>query len=118
MRDWVLARMAAGDDVVCGIFHNIDTAGHNYEFSPQNAQYKNAVYICDTYAYEILQVVAERESLYNEEWLVVFANDHGGIGQGHGGQTLEERTTWIATNRLLDEAYFAEGYDGFTVRER
>ncbi len=118
MRDWVLARMAAGDDVVCGIFHNIDTAGHNYEFSPQNAQYKNAVYTCDTYAYEILQVVAERESLYNEEWLVVFANDHGGIGQGHGGQTLEERTTWIATNRLLDEAYFAEGYDGFTVRER
>ena len=118
MRDWVLARMAAGDDVVCGIFHNIDTAGHNYEFSPQNAQYKNAVYTCDTYAYEILQVVAERESLYNEEWLVVFANDHGGIGQGHGGQTLEERTTWIATNRPLDEAYFAEGYDGFTVRER
>lgn len=118
MRDWVLARMAAGDDVVCGIFHNIDTAGHNYEFSPQNAQYKNAVYTCDTYAYEILQVVAERESLYNEEWLVVFANDHGGIGQGHGGQTPEERTTWIATNRLLDEAYFAEGYDGFTAQER
>lgn len=118
MRDWVLARMAAGDDVVCGIFHNIDTAGHNYEFSPQNAQYKNAVYTCDTYAYEILQVVAARENLYNEEWLVVFANDHGGIGQGHGGQTLEERTTWIATNRPLDEAYFAEGYDGFTVQKK
>lgn len=118
MRDWVLARMAAGDDVVCGIFHNIDTAGHNYEFSPRNAQYKNAVYTCDSYAYEILQVVTARETLYNEEWLVVFANDHGGIGQGHGGQTLEERTTWIATNRLLDETYYAEGYDGFTTQER
>lgn len=118
MRDWVAARIAAGDDVVCGIFHNIDTAGHTYAFSPRNAHYKNAVLACDTYAYEILQLVAERETLYNEEWLIVFANDHGGIGQSHGGQTLEERTTWIATNVPLDPAYYAAGYNGFTAQAK
>lgn len=114
MRDWVLAQIEDGGDVVCGIFHNIDTAGHTYEFSMANAHYMNAVNTCDRYAYEILQVVLEREKQFNEEWLIVFANDHGGINQGHGEQTLEERTTWIATNRLLDKTYYSVGYDGYT----
>lgn len=65
------------------------------------------------YAYSILQAVQAREEAYGEEWLVVFANDHGGIGQGHGGQSLEERTTWIATNIPFDETYYASGYNGF-----
>lgn len=107
MRDWVLSQIENGDDIVCGIFHNIDTAGHTYEFTAQNSHYMNAVFSCDRYAYEILQVVSQREKEFNEEWLVVFANDHGGINQGHGEQSLEERTTWIATNVALDESLLA-----------
>lgn len=117
MRDYVLAQIEKGDDIVCGIFHNIDTAGHNYEFSTANPHYMNAVHACDRYAYEILQVVLGREKQYQEEWLVVFANDHGGIGQGHGGQTLEERTTWIASNIPFSSQYYSDGYDGWTVKK-
>lgn len=114
MRDYILDRMAQGDDIICGIFHNIDTAGHNYGFGI-STQYKAAVMNCDMYANSILNAIEEREKNHNEEWLVVMANDHGGLGTGHGAQTLEERTTWIATNKGFDEKYYSTGYNGFNI---
>lgn len=45
------------------------------------------------------------------------ANDHGGTGQGHGEQSAQERTTWIATNRKLDTAWYSVGYDGYNVQQ-
>lgn len=117
MRDYVLGRIAQGDDIVCGIFHNIDSNGHSYEFSNSSGNYVDSVRNCDNYAYEILQAVRQREAEHNEKWLIVMANDHGGIGQGHGEQTLEERTTWIASNIKFDEKYFAKGYNGFNVKD-
>lgn len=115
MRDYILDRMDAGDDIICGIFHNIDTAGHNFGFGT-STEYTGTVINCDMYAYSVLQAVKEREQKNNEEWLVVFANDHGGIGQGHGEQSFEERTTWIATNIPFDEKYYSNEYDGFNVK--
>lgn len=115
MRDYILSRIEAGDDIICGIFHNIDTAGHNYKFG-ESTEYTAAVMNCDMYANSVLNAIEQREKNYNEEWLVVFANDHGGIGQGHGEQSLEERTTWIATNIPFDEKYYSNGYDGFNVK--
>lgn len=112
MRDHILSRIDAGDSVVCGIFHNIDTAGHMYGFG--STQYNGAVISCDMYAYSVLRAVQEREKTFNEQWLVVFANDHGGLGKGHGNQTLEERTAWLATNIDLNEKYYAHGYNGFS----
>ena len=97
MRDYIIERMDAGDSVICGIFHNIDTAGHTYGYAI-STQYVGAVINCDMYAYSVLQAVKQREAKYNEEWLVIFGNDHGGIGQGHGEQSPEERTAWIASN--------------------
>lgn len=114
IRDYVLDRMAKGDDVIAAIFHNVDTAGHTYGFG-ESTQYTAAVMNCDMYANSVLNAIAEREKNDNEEWLVVFANDHGGLGKGHGEQTLEERTTWIATNIPFAEKYYSNGYDGFHV---
>lgn len=101
MRDWVIERIEADDDIVCGIFDGIDAAGHSYGFGTSEEYFAAAVN-CDMYAKSILNLIKKRERYNNEEWLVVFANDHGGIGKGHGGQSLEERTTWIATNRPFD----------------
>lgn len=116
LRDHVLKRMEAGDDIISGIFHNIDSNGHTYAFSNNTPQYVNSVRNCDNYAYEILQAVKEREAQFNEQWLIVMANDHGGIQQRHGEQTLEERTTWIASNYKLDKKYYSNGYNGFNVK--
>lgn len=115
MRDYVLNRMEQGDDVIAAIFHNIDTAGHTYGFGI-STEYKGAVLNCDMYANSILNAIEEREKNFNEEWLVVFGNDHGGLGTGHGEQTLEERTAWIATNKVFDEKYYSIGYNGFKVK--
>lgn len=115
MRDYVLDRMAQGDDVITAIFHNIDTAGHTFGFGA-STQYTGAVMNCDMYANSILNAIEEREKIYNEEWLVVFGNDHGGLGTSHGNQTLEERTTWLASNIPFDEKYYSNGYDGFNVK--
>lgn len=115
VRDFVIDRMEQGDDVITGIFHNIDSAGHSYGFGI-STQYTGAVMNCDMYANSILNAIEQRERNYNEEWLVVCANDHGGLGQGHGSQTLEERTTWLASNIPFDEKYFSSGYDGFNVK--
>lgn len=112
MRNYIHSRIEAGDDIVCGIFHNIDTAGHMFGFG-RCAQYEAAVVNCDLYAGSLLRTVAQREKKYNEEWLVIFANDHGGLGKGHGRQTLEERTGWIACNIQIDCKYFSQGYNGF-----
>ena len=60
IRDWVISRIEGGDDIVCGIFHNIDSAGHSYEFSVSNNEYSNAVSNCDLYAYQVLQVIVRR----------------------------------------------------------
>ena len=116
VRDFILDRMEQGDDIIAGIFHNIDTAGHNYGFGV-SSEYTGAVMNCDLYANSILNAVQEREEKYNEEWLVIFANDHGGLGKGHGGQSLEKRTTWLASNIPFDEKYYSSNYDGFNVND-
>lgn len=112
MRDYVLDRMAKDDDVIAAIFHNVDTAGHNFGYGT-STEYKAAVVNVDLYANSILNAIGEREKKYNEEWLIVFANGHGGIGKGHGEQTYEERTNWIASNVKLDESLYGKNYDGF-----
>lgn len=66
VRDFVIDRMEQGDDVITGIFHNIDSAGHSYGFGI-STQYTGAVLNCDMYANSILNAIAEREKNYNEE---------------------------------------------------
>ena len=113
VRDYVLHRINNEDDIVCGIYHSIDTMGHMFEFSPNCAEYANAAMTCDNFTYQILKEIEKREKELNEDWLIVLANDHGGIGKGHGGQTLEERTTWIASNIPVNEKLFGYNYDGY-----
>lgn len=116
-RDYVLHCINRGDDIVCGLYDSIDAMGHMFEFSPKCTEYANASMTCDTFTYQILQEINRREAELNEEWLIILANDHGGIRKGHGGQTLEERTTWIATNKPISESLFGKGYDGKTERK-
>ena len=49
----------------------------------------------------------------SEDWLIVIITDHGGIETWHGGQTLEERSTWIVCNKTIGEEYMGRGYDGY-----
>lgn len=112
MKDYLIERMADGDDIVAGIFHNPDSNGHTDGFSINNGHYVNSVRSANLYLYELISAVEERESLYNEEWLIVCTTDHGGSGKDHGSQVYEHRTTWVASNKSL-ENLFAQNYNGF-----
>lgn len=113
MRNYIIERIAGGDDIVCGIFHNPDSNGHTDGFSNTMNSYVNSVRTSDNYTFEIINAIKERETKFNEEWLIMVAADHGGIKKGHGKQTYEERTIWMATNKKVDSKYFGTGYDGY-----
>ena len=113
MRDYLLSRIAAGDDFVGGIFHRPDTNGHTAGFTNGNAHYVNSVRNADVYLYQIIEEIDRREAEENEEWLILVTTDHGGSGRDHGKQVYEHRTTWVACNREISAEYFGIGYDGF-----
>ena len=113
MRDYLLSRIAAGDDFVGGIFHRPDTNGHTAGFANENAHYVNSVRNADIYLYQIIEEIDRREAEENEEWLIVVTTDHGGSGKDHGKQVYEHRTTWVACNKQIPAEYFGSGYDGF-----
>lgn len=112
MKDYLLNRIGSGDDIVAGIFHNPDSNGHTDGFSNSNGHYVNSVRTANIYLYELITAVQERETLYNEEWLILTTTDHGGSDRGHGAQIYEHRTTWVACNKSLEDL-FATNYNGF-----
>ena len=87
-----------GTDIVFGIYETPDNVGHNSGFGNQNSQYTKAVRDSDNFAYELVQMVKERE---NEDWLIIITTDHGGNKTWHGKQTMFERTVWFACNKKL-----------------
>lgn len=112
MRDYLIERINMEDDIVAGIFHAPDTNGHTYEFSNNCGQYVNSIKNADAYVYQLIQIVKQRETDYNEDWLIIVTADHGGSKNGHGEQILEHRTIWIACNQKLDN-YFGSNYNGY-----
>lgn len=97
MKAGVLSKLGSCcPDMMILHFDDTDHAGHTYGFSPTVPEYMNAIETVDAYVAEIMQVVRDREQLYNEEWMVVLTTDHGGEGTGHGGQDdlPQTRNVW------------------------
>lgn len=59
----------------------------------------------------IWEAVRYRESRFKEEWLVIVVTDHGRAADGHshGGQSLREKTSWVAANVKANRKYLATG---------
>lgn len=67
-------------------------------------------------ALDILNAIESRPTYAQEDWLIVITTDHGGIGTSHGGQTLEERNTWVVCNKAIDKKYMSDGgYNGYEI---
>ena len=43
----------------------------------------------------IMQRVANRTVMFNEDWLVLITTDHGGLGTSHGGNSIEEQNVFV-----------------------
>ena len=72
-----------------------DDSGHKFGFDPNALEYKSAIEISDYYLGLLMAKISERETLYNEEWMVVLTTDHGGLGTGHGGQDNIDETRYV-----------------------
>ncbi|ROS02070.1 PAN domain-containing protein [Sinobacterium caligoides] len=76
--------------------HNTDI--HTSSYDPENSTYQTAIESEDAQMGQVLTALKNRPNYANEDWLIVVTSDHGGLGKGHGGQSAEERNTFIVLN--------------------
>lgn len=86
-------------DFIFAIYEGPDHSGHAFGFSTNNPIYQIGFRINDVLAYRTLNAIEERETYESEDWLIIITADHGGFKTGHGGPSIQERMTFIVTNK-------------------
>lgn len=81
-------------DLLFAYFDAVDITGHASGFSPANPAYMKAIDSVDVQVGNIMHTLRSRPSYASEDWLVLLVTDHGGIGNGHGGNSYQERHIW------------------------
>ena len=81
-------------DFIFSIYEPTDGTGHSKGFSFNNPEYKEAFKTEDGYALESINAIKARETYETEDWLIIITADHGGIGTGHGKESIQERMTF------------------------
>ena len=89
-------------DFVLIIYENTDSAGHDFGFTFNNPVYKDGFRTEDAYGYEVIKAIEARETYDTEDWLIIVTSDHGGIGTGHGGPSIQERMNFVVMNKKWD----------------
>lgn len=121
LRDYLISCVTAGSenekDIIFGTFEGTDHAGHDTGFGNQNQDYIDGFLSEEQMALDILNAIESRPTYAQEDWLFIIATDHGGIETSHGGQTLEERSTWVSSNKPFDKKYMSSGYNGYEIEE-
>jgi len=72
-------------------FDDVDHAGHASGFAIDNPEYIEAIERVDAAIGEMMDVILNRATVADEEWLLVVTTDHGGRGTGHGPRDEENR---------------------------
>lgn len=83
-------------DFIFTIYEPTDGTGHGKGFSFNNPKYKEAFKTEDAYALEAINAIKARPTYEKEDWLIIITADHGGIGKGHGGESIQERMIFAA----------------------
>lgn len=89
---------SVGPDLSWLYLQYTDDVGHRYGDSPEMT---SAIKLMDDLMGDVSAAISERQENHPEDWLILITTDHGRdalTGKDHGGQTIRERTTWIATN--------------------
>ena len=75
-----------------------DDAGHIFG---NGKAFDDFTVLADKQIGRVWDAVKYREENFNEEWMFIATTDHGRTynGYGHGGQSSNERTTWVAVNQ-------------------
>ena len=89
-------------DFLFVIYEQTDSAGHNSGFTFNNPKYRQAFIEMDNYGLETIKAIEERDTYDTEDWLIIITSDHGGIKTNHGGDSIQERMTFIVANKEID----------------
>jgi hypothetical protein len=79
-----------------------DDMGHRYGDSPELAAALNKL---DNQIGKLYDAILYRTKNFKEDWLFFITTDHGRNekdGKGHGGQSFRQRSTWIVSNKKLN----------------
>ena len=82
-----------------------DDVGHRYGDSPE---FYNSITFHDALVGLIYDSVKQREEEFGEDWLFVVVADHGRTpitARHHGGQSDNERNTWMVLNKMSINQY-------------
>ncbi|MCR5207266.1 MAG: alkaline phosphatase family protein [Eubacterium sp.] len=88
-------------DFIFLILEYTDHNGHGYDYRPEVPEYMQAFLSEEEAGYEFIEAIKKRKSFDEEDWLVLVTSDHGGYKCSHGGETLQERITFIASNHTI-----------------
>ena len=80
------------------IYEQTDSTGHNFGFTFNNPKYKTAFEEIDSFGYKTLEAIKARETYETEDWLIIITSDHGGFSTDHGGESIQERMTFVVMN--------------------
>ncbi len=99
--DNVLADLGKEDcsDFIFLTLEYTDHNGHASGFSLQNPKYVNGFRNSDAMGADIIDSIISRPTYSQEDWLILITTDHGGIKLNHGGSSIEERITFIVSNK-------------------
>jgi len=93
-------------DVIFTHIDDPDTTGHSEGFSPA---YDEELLEFDQQFGQMYTAVEQRRATFpDEEWLILIVTDHGreASGFGHGGQSLLEKTAFIAMDSTRPSTFF------------
>jgi hypothetical protein len=110
VRDSVVNFLKTGtpDFLFCN-FSGVNKAGKDYGYGDAYGRYMQAITTVDGYIGKIYAAVQERETKYNEDWVILIVSDHGGNGALVGGTTEEERNTfYISYNKKFNSRQLAK----------
>lgn len=87
-------------DAVMLYLGQVDETGHAKGFHPKVPEYIAAIERVDGLIGEVVAAIKARPTFADEDWLILIATDHGGVGTGHGGgrQVPEIRRTFMLLN--------------------
>ena len=86
-------------DFIFVIYEPTDSTGHDYGFTINNPRYKEAFRTADQYGADTISAIQERETYETEDWLIIVTSDHGGFKREHGYESIQERMTFIVSNK-------------------
>lgn len=90
-------------DFIFVIYEPTDSTGHSYGFTINNPGYVEAFKAADKYGFEVLNAIKARPTYDTEDWLIIVTSDHGGFGTGHGHESIQERMTFIVSNKKIND---------------